>query len=427
MTTEPIQHIPRYLDNWLKKYQPALPATMIDGAKAVGKTQSARLFAQTELKLDQYTVRENLESNYGRLWDDTPPILLDEWQYLPEVWDRVRRMVDDHVAPGTFILAGSVQSKDLTLHSGAGRIVRVRMRPLSLAERIQSPPPITLKACLDGTVADRINYESSFSFKDYMHQITRSGFPELYQLDDEIRTLRLESYLENICSRNFKSQGLVIRQPGKMRSWMRAYAAATATTMSYTKILDAASAGEDDKLGKDSTAAYREALRSLWLIDDVECWYEGEDFFSRLKQSPKHYLADPALEAHLLNITAHDLIAGIQDDASSAQYGSIAGRLFESLCALSLQTYASSHNARIGYLRNQNGTREIDFIITKGQSIVAIEVKLSPVITDHDVRHLNWLEEKVGKRVKEKIVLTTGEKAYRRKDRVLVIPAALFG
>ena len=400
---------------------------MIDGPKAVGKTRSAERFAQTIISIDDEAEQASLLANFDRLRIEKPPVFLDEWQYLPEVWNRVRHIVDEEGIPGRFLLAGSIQSKNPKLHSGAGRIVRIRMRPLSLAERFESLTCLRLSDALDGAIPEVVSAVSPIGFEEYMHEIIRSGFPAIHPLDESIRRIELDSYIENISSRDFRSQGITIRHPGKMKSWMRAYAAATATSTSYNKMLDAATAGEENKPAKETVISYREALRSLWLIDDLPFWAEGEDFLGRLKQTPKHYLADSALEARLLRLSLRDLITGKKTSPHDPEYGSIAGRLFESLCVMSLRTYATNLGAEVGYVRTQSGTREIDVIVQRDQDIVAIEIKMTPVVRDEDVRHLNWFEEKVGDRVKEKIILTTGERAFRRKDRVLVIPAALFG
>ncbi|MCL2024793.1 MAG: DUF4143 domain-containing protein [Coriobacteriia bacterium] len=420
-------HIPRYTDIWLAEYLPHLRAIMIDGAKGVGKTETAELFAKTTFRLDQANVRESLAANYEQLRSSPPPVLIDEWQNLPEVWNRVRRMVDDRIPEGSIILTGSLQSKDPTLHSGAGRIVRVRMRPLSLAERFRLPEIIKLEDCLTGNVPEQPIITTSISYPEYVQEIMRSGFPEIYGAPKGTRELLLDSYIENITSRNFANQGVQIRQPATLKRWMRSYAAAVGTTASYTKILDAATPGEDNKPSKPTTISYREALHSLWLIDDLSPWDEGEDFFGRLKQSPKHFLADPALESRLLGLEAEDLITGTAQTQYDLDYGSIAGRLFESLCAMSVRTYATRLDARTGFLRTATGSREIDLIVQKNRNIAAIETKIGATVSDEDVRHLNWFEKKVGSRVKSKIILTTGEKVYRRQDGVLVIPAALFG
>ena len=406
---------------------PYLRAIMIGGAKGVGKTETAKLFANTTLQLDRKSVREGLEAEYERLYDYVPPVLIDEWQHLPEVWDRVRRMVDDNVPEGSIILTGSQQSKDLSLHSGAGRIVRFRMRPLSLAERFRQPDKITLEDCFAGKVPDNPWIESTTTFTHYMQEVTRSGFPAIYNASEKIRSSLLDSYIENIATRDFAAQGIQLRQPDTLIRWMRAYAAATGTTTSYNKMLDAATPGEDNKPSKPTAISYREALRSLWLIDDLPYWGEGEDFFGRLKQTSKHFLADPGLEARLLGLSADDLIMGNANTAHDLIYGSIAGRLFESLCAMSVRSYAASLGAQTSFLRTVNGGREIDLIVEKDRKLVIIETKMGATVSGEDVRHLNWFEEMLGDRVMEKIILTTGDQTYRRKDRVLVIPAALFG
>ena len=420
-------HIPRYTEAWLSEYLPHIPAIMIDGPKGVGKTQTAMMFAKSVWQLDQESQRESLAANYDVLYDEEKPILLDEWQHLPEVWDRTRRMVDNHIPAGSIILAGSIQSNNPNLHSGAGRIIRHRMRPLSLAERLQFPETISLKDCLMGKVPQKVWLKTDFTFPDYVTEILNSGFPHMRNITNPaVRRNHLDSYLNNITSREFASQGITIRQPEKLRAWMRAYAAAVATTTSYNKMLDAASSGESDKPAKETVIAYREALSSLWLIDDLSYWDLGENYLGKLKQTPKHYLADPALEARLLRLGERDLITGKINNPHDEDYGSTAGRLFESLCALSIRTYANALDAEVSYARTRKGDREIDFIVQLDQSIVAIEVKMSSTVSSEDVSHLNWFAEKVGERVQEKIILTTGDTAYRRKDGVLVVPAALF-
>ncbi|MCL2526050.1 MAG: DUF4143 domain-containing protein [Coriobacteriia bacterium] len=421
------EYITRYTDQWLDEMIPHLKAIAIEGAKGVGKTRTAEQHAKRIYKMDRRGVRESIESEYDLLYDGPFPTLIDEWQYLPEVWDRVRRMVDDGIPPGSIILTGSRQSNNLSLHSGAGRIVRFRMRPLSLAERFPDSERITLRDCFEGKILDQPRLDSKITFSDYMQEIVKTGFPDINATPDVARGSLIDSYIDNIATREFQAQGVGLRQPETLVRWMRAYAAATGTTTSYNKILDAATPGEGDKPSRKATTAYREALSSLWLIDDLPYWGEGEDFFGRLKQTSKHYLADPGLEARLLGLSAQDLIRGEEETVYDPTYGSIAGRLFESLCVMSVRTYASQIGAHTYFLRTAKGTREVDLVIEKSRKLVIVEVKLGSSVSSDDVRHLNWFEEKLGNRVKEKIVLTTGDRAYRRQDGVLVVPAALFG
>jgi len=219
-----------------------------------------------------------------------------------------------------------------------------------------------------------------------------------------------------------------VRKPALLMRWLRSYAAATATDAGYTEILDGATAGDGDKPSKPTALAYRDALERLWLLDALPPWLDGGDYFSRLKQTPRHHLADPALACSLLGIDSADLLAGRAESRFDAKHGTFAGRLFESLLVQSVRTYADANQAAASYFRTQNGDREIDLIVQKKRRLVAFEIKLSPSITDDDTRHLVWLKKQLGDNLADAAVLTTGSECYRRKqDGVAVIPAALLG
>jgi predicted AAA+ superfamily ATPase len=227
-------------------------------------------------------------------------------------------------------------------------------------------------------------------------------------------------------------QGVRIRQPRTLLRWLTAYAAATSSDTTYGEILDASTPGEGEKPSAATTIAYREALGNLWLIDELPVWLYGEDYFSRLKRSPKHYLADPALTAYLLNFDidmltknnpAHKRATTVFDE----KIGGITGRLFESLVHLSLKTYATVNDASLSYLKTRNGDHEVDFILQRGQRNVAIESKMSLKIEDKDVKHLNWLRENLKDDLLDAIIVNTGPTAYRRPDGIAVVPAVLLG
>jgi hypothetical protein len=141
----------------------------------------------------------------------------------------------------------------------------------------------------------------------------------------------------------------------------------------------------------------------------------------------KHHLADPALAARLLGVDASVLLKGGRSGPSVPRDGTLLGALFESLVTLSVRVFAQRAAARTVHLRTWGGEREIDLIVERGQAIVAIEVKLGGVATDHDVRHLLWLREKLGDDLADAVVVTTGRDAYRRKDGIAVVPLALLG
>jgi len=177
--------------------------------------------------------------------------------------------------------------------------------------------------------------------------------------------------------------------------------------------------------------AYREALENLWLLDELPPWTRGEGFFSELKRSPKHYLADPAFAAYLLGLD-EEVLCGANGWPSQAErfdnkYGSILGRLFETLVHLSLNTYASVNNAKLYFVKTYKGDREIDFILQKDSKIIACEVKFAPTVAPSDGRHLRWLIDKTGNECCDAMIITAGSAAYRRNDGITVVPAVLLG
>ncbi|MFT3875956.1 MAG: DUF4143 domain-containing protein [Propioniciclava sp.] len=424
-----MEYIPRILDAELSELLAEMPAIHIAGAKATGKTATASRRAGSMVRLDSEAARLRIEGDPGFLPSLVTPILLDEWQRMPSVWDTVRRSVDDGPTPGRFLLTGSAHPRDAVIHSGAGRIISLRMRPMALAERRLVSPTVGLTSLLAG--AATIEGASPLVLPDYVEEALASGFPGIRRLSGRGRASQLASYVENIIYREFPEQGYQLRAPDTLRRWLRSYAAAAGTTASYAKILNAAMPGELNP-AKKTAAAYRDVLDSLWLLDSIPAWMPGVEPLGRLAESPKHFLADPALAAVLLDVTADDLLDGDADrdpvvQAVADGQGRIAGRLFEQLVALSLKTYAQAAGARVSHLRTRNGDHEIDFIVELGRSTVAFEVKLSPIVRDEDVRHLIWLRERLGPQLKDAVIVTTGPDAYRRRDGVAVVPAALLG
>jgi predicted AAA+ superfamily ATPase len=423
----------RLIEPYLRHLMTAFPAIAIDGLKGVGKTVSTKRIANTVFELDRERHFEQLSNNMQNLASEQAPILIDEWQRMPNVWDYVRRAVDEGATPGSFLLTGSIANADMNIHSGAGRIIRQKMYPLSLAERGIETPTVSIHELFSSKepFSAPVSGETEVSFNEYMNEIARSGLPAFRTFSAEQRKIAFASYFENMLSHEFMQQGIRLRQPQTLSRWLRSFAAAISTDAGYNEILDASTAGEGHKPAAKTTIAYREALGNLWVLDELPPWGDGEDFFSGLKRSPKHYLADPAFAAYLLGLDENILTNTTgwlgHADRFDEKYGSIAGRLFEALIQLSLNTYASVNGAKLSYLRTHKGDHEIDFIIQKDLKTIACEVKLAPYASNHDAKHLLWLRENIGGRLTDAMILTAGPLAYRRPDGIAVVPAALLG
>ena len=264
---------------------------------------------------------------------------------------------------------------------------------------------------------------------DYVEEILRSGFPGIRGTPSG-RAIRaqLDGYLERLFDHELADNDFVTRRPASLRAWLTAYAASSATSTSYEKVRDAATSGVSDKPTKVTTMGYREVLQRLWILDPLEAWLPGHNYLTRLASAPKHHLADPALAARLLGLTADHLLGARSATDPQPRDGTMLGQLFESLVTLDVRVFAQTMEARAGHLRTQGGEHEVDLIVSGPAGwVVAIEVKATSAPTDADVKHLRWLKRELGDDLVDALIITTGRHAYRRTDGIAVVPAALLG
>lgn len=417
----------RILDDEMDELLAGLAAVAIEGPKAIGKTASALQRARTIHRLDDPAEREIATADPTRLTTGEPPILIDEWQRVPESWDMVRRAVDRDPGPNRFILTGSANVTDPPTHSGAGRIVRIRMRPLSLAERGTDEPTVSLARLLGGERPD-IDGATAVTLRQYTDEIVASGFPAIRVLSGRSHRAQMESYVARIVDKDFPDLGYTARKPDVLRRWMRAYAAATSTTASLETVRDAATSGEGTKPARDIVLQYRSILERLWVLDPVPAWLPSRNHIARLTHPDKHQLADPALAVSLLGLNTDALLEGADAGLGIPRDGTLLGHLFESLVTQSIRVYAQAAEAEVRHLRTKNGRHEVDLIVVRPDGrVLAIEVKLARTVGDDDAKHLHWLKEQIGADLLDGIIVTTGPHAYRRPDGIAVVPAALLG
>jgi predicted AAA+ superfamily ATPase len=415
----------RILDSELDELLPALPALAIEGAKGIGKSATAERRAATVHQLFDPDQLEIARADPTRVLRGAPPVFIDEFQRLPGTWDRVRNAVDGGAPPGSFLLAGSA-APDEPRHSGAGRIPILRMRPLSIAERGLGDPTVSLGALLTGEQG-ALNGTTDVSLAGYVEEIVRGGFPGLRQYRGRALRTQLDGYLARIIDRDIADEtGLKVRRPEALRALMGAYAAASASTTSWEKIRAAAGAGEP--LNPRTSRAYREALTRLWVLDPMPAWLPTMSPIRRPTGAPSHHMVDPALAARLLGADEDALLSGRDIGPPMPRDGTLLGALFESLVTLSVRVYAQQREARPFHFRTAAGDREVDLIVERAdRRFVAIEVKLTTAPTTADCRHLLWIQQEMGDRLLDAIVVTTGREAYRRPDGIGIVPASLLG
>lgn len=417
----------RVVDGELDRLLAGLPAVALQGARGVGKTETALQRASTVIRLDRPEVRAIIEADPDRLATGDPPILIDEWQAYPASWDVVRRAVDADPAPGRFLLTGSASPRNPPTHTGAGRIVSVRMRPMTLAERGGLEPTVSLAALLEGRTAG-VAGRTDAGIDRYVSQILGSGLPGLAGLVPSLARAQLDGYLDQVIDRDVDEAGQPVRSRTVLRRWLEAYAAAISSTTSFEKIRAAASASRAQPPAKTTAMRYVDVLEATWLLDPVPAWLPGGSDLRRLTLAPKHQLVDPALAARLRRATAEALLGGAPAGPLSPRHATLLGALFEALVTLNVRVFAQAAEARVFHFRDKGGDHEIDLIVEGlDDRVVALEVKLTSAVEDGDVQHLAWLARRLGDRLAAGVVVTTGPEAYRRPDGIVVVPAALLG
>jgi len=421
-------YLPRVVDRELDELLAALPAVVLEGARGVGKTTSAERRAATVHRLDIPAQLVVAQADPERLVAGVTPILIDEWQRLPESWDLVRRAVDADRTPGRFLLTGSATPGNAPIHSGAGRIVTLRLRPMTLAERGVGTPTVSLADLLQGG-RPPISGKTTVGLETYVHEMLASGLPGLRGLTGRPLRAALDGYIDRIVEHDFAQMGHAVRNPTALRAWMTAYAAMVSSTAAYETIRAAATGGYGEKPSRGAAQPYNDVLQRLWILEPVPAWMPGKGFISRLGQAPKHQVADPAIATRLLKLDADALLERRPPGTSALPHSTMLGPLFESLVTLSVRVYAQAAECSVMHLRTRApNEREVDLIVQRPDGrVLAIEVKLARAIGDDDVRHLLWLRERIGSDLLDMIVVTTGPEAYRRKDDVAVVPLALLG
>lgn len=401
---------------------PQLPAILLDGPKAVGKTSTATQRAGTIKRLDRSDERSLAAANPDWITRGEKPILLDEWQRSPDVWGEIKSAVDRDFTGGQYLLTGSLPSTET--HSGAGRITAVRMRPLSIAERTIEQQTVSLKKLLDGSA--NIEGETSTGINDYTKEMTVSGFPAIRTLSGRALRVALDGYIDRIIDADIREVGLSIRKPASLRSWITAYAAATATTASWETIRDAANSGSHEPPAKTTVIPYRDALTRLRVLDELPAWTPSHNPFTKVSLTAKHFLADPALALRLMNYDSETIQTA--SGFGKAKFDSpLIGRMFEALAVQSVQTYVQAAFASVSHFRAMNGRHEIDMIIEREDGkVIAVEVKLSATPDPADGKHLKWLKSEIEEQLIDLVVIYAGKYAYRHND-IAYVPLALLG
>ncbi|MCY4067791.1 MAG: DUF4143 domain-containing protein [Acidimicrobiaceae bacterium] len=418
----PEGYVPRIVDDEMRRALAAMPAVLIEGPRACGKTWTGRRFAGSAAYLDD-SAGAALDAGMSpaSLLEGESPRLLDEWQLAPKIWNPMRRACDTVDGAGRFILTGSVDPPDdITRHSGAGRIIRVRMRPMSLFESGESDGGVSLADLLEGDGSSAP--DSGLALNDVLALACRGGWPRTRQADTETAGDAARAYLDEISRTDVSRVDAKERDPVRVGRLLASLARNAATEVKHTVLAaDTAAAGEAP-LERRTVADYLTALKRLFVVEEVPAWRPHLASRAQARRAPKIHLADPSLTAAALNVGVDQLIRDLR----------FAGRLFESMAIRDLQIYARANRCSLSHYRDSDGL-EIDLIIQQSDGRwAAAEVKLGGAAAiEKGARTLQRLQHKLNQErtgdPSALMVITASGYAYQRKDGVSVVPMTALG
>jgi predicted AAA+ superfamily ATPase len=413
-------YMPRLCDADLQTAMQSSGAVLIEGAKWCGKTSTAIQASQSVLFMQD----PDKTASYLALADTKPslllkgktPRLIDEWQMAPVLWDAVRFEVDKRAERAQFILTGSaVPSDNVTAHTGTGRISRILMRPMSLFESQESNGTVSLNALFGGE--QEVEAISDLNIEEMAFVLCRGGWPASVAQKRPAALRMAIDYVEAVINYDVSQVDGVEKNPARVRLLLRSLARNITTTANYQTIKDDIEANEIN-ISDKTIASYLNALRRIFLVEDLPAWSPSLRSKTAIRNSPKRHFVDPSIATAILR-TSPD---GILNDF---QYF---GFLFESLCTRDIRIYAQTNDGDVFHYRDKSGL-EADLIIRlRNGQWAAIEVKLGMKQIDLAAKNLLALKARIDQEKMGEpsflMIITGGQYAYKRNDGVLVVPIA---
>ncbi len=401
-------YIPRLVDPLIERLFQELPAIQVVGPRASGKSTTARRLAATTVPLDDPNVAAAFAADPdAALRGLAEPVLLDEWQAVPEVLGSIKRSVDRDSRPGRFLVTGSVRAPfDGQTWPGTGRIINVTMGPLTEREVSgDAHAPSFFDRLIDDANLPVMDLAGS-DLRDYVDLALRGGFPQVVtDRSTEARARWLASYVDHVVTRD--GEELFDRDPHRLRRYLEAVAANTAGVIEDKRLYDAAGITRPTALG------YERLLQSLYLLDLVPSWSSNR--LQRIVSQPKRYLVDPALDACILGADSDDVLRD----------GDLLGRLLDTyvLAQLRAEAEVAVRRPLIHHLRDQGGRHEVDLLADFGHTgVLAIEVKATATPKPGMIRHLAWLRDRLGDRFIRGVLFHTGVASIEMDDRIVALP-----
>ena len=415
----------RIADKLLQNQLEAAGVVLIQGPKWCGKTTTAEQVAKSVIYMDNPTNRAAYlslsESDPLALLKGETPRLIDEWQLTPSLWDAARFDVSHKGETGLYIFTGSSVPVDSTklAHTGTGRVGKLTMRPMSMWESGESNGSVGLGDLFNQKFSPAAS--NAVSVEDLCYLICRGGWPGSLELKPKAALLQAKNYVDIVADSDISRADGVSRSSAFARRLMRSYARHQGQQVPVSTIFADVQIHDDEpSLSEDTITSYINALKKIFVVEDVEAWNPNLRSKTAIRTSDTRYFVDPSIAT---------AVCGIGPDELSQDLNTL-GLLFETMCVRDLRVYAEALDGSISHYRDKNGL-ECDIVVhLRNGSYGLIEVKLGgDTLIEEGAKSLKNLSAKIDTtKMKEPsflMVLTgLGEFAYRRPDGVLVVPVS---
>jgi len=421
-TLTPSGYRPRVVDREVAEALQSSPAVLLDGPRASGKTWTGKNFAQSEALFDTMPgVRLAASIDAASLLEGPVPRLLDEWQQVPEIWNPMRRACDDRAEIGQFLLTGSANPPDdLTRHSGAGRVARVRMRPMSLLESGESDGSVSLSKLMDGESSRP--QSPGVQTPEMIDLVCRGGWPRIVSGTAAFAQRRLRDYLDDISRTDIAQVDDVKRDPVGVRRLLASLGRNAGTKASYKTLAEDASGDREVPMHPRTVKEYLQALERLFVVEDLPAWKPHLRSRMALRTTPVRHFVCPSLAVAALRTNSARLRADLE----------YFGFLFESLVVRDLRVYSQLEGCQLSHYLDEYGL-EVDVILERADGEwAAFEVKLGSDEGVMDgIESLRQLRDRVdtdrmGDPIKLAVITATGV-GVELPDGITVIPVTTLG
>lgn len=414
-------YIKRYAEKDIDRALKSCGAVVVAGPKFCGKTTTSMLFQKSFLRLNTSSRIRMAKLNPMQTLIGDRPRLIDEWQTVPEIWNCVKEDLDDDYVFGKYILTGSSTPVDKSElhHSGAGRIVTVRMRPMSLFESGESKGTASLRSLFDGQQLEAFDGNEGFTLQEAAFLICRGGWPISVISDKEVSLDVTRNYynslfvFEDCDNENFRN-----KRPEILKMILRSYARNISSEVSKQTIIEDVRQSNERTMDTKTFDDYLEALSDLFIISDIEAWNPNIRSKTTIRSTPTRHFVDTSIACRALNIFPEDLM----NDLNSF------GLFFEDFAVRDLSIYAQVNSGEVRHYRDNTGL-ECDAVVhLEDGRWGAVEIKLGgDKLIEEGASSLNRLKAKITGKSSEPapsfmMILTACGPLYQRKDGIFVVP-----